>query len=100
MKKSIFQKRLKELRNKKGYSQEQLGLLSGMQKEIIHFCEEHDTNPSSYIIRKIANALKVSPEYLSGECDDMNYEPAEILKNISTDDLINELRRRTSLSNL
>lgn len=96
MKKTIFQKRLKELRTEENLSQKQLGLLSGLGEEIIHLHEDHGYEPNNYIIRKLAETFKVSPEYLMGIKDDQNYNPAEILKIIPTDDLINELRRRVA----
>ena len=98
--KTLFQKRLKELRTENRLSQKQVGLLTGLNEESIRCYEDYGYEPTFYIVCKIAKPFKVSPEYLIGASDDKNYNPVEILKTISTDDLINELRRRVASVNL
>ena len=54
-----FGKRVRELRNKAGYSQEALADLAGIHRTYLGGIERGERNPSLKNIQRIANALKV-----------------------------------------
>jgi transcriptional regulator with XRE-family HTH domain len=92
----IFRKRLKDLRKERGWTTRDTDLMTGMHGFTSHF-EEGLSLPQNIHIRKYASAFNVAPEYLKGETDDRNYNPPNILGSVSTEDLINELKRRVLL---
>jgi transcriptional regulator with XRE-family HTH domain len=64
----IFRKRLKSARELRGYSQEQLGTKAGMPaSSIAHF--ETGRKPSFDSLRRIANALEITTDYLLGRVE-------------------------------
>lgn len=67
MEKTIFQTRLKELRNEKGFSYETLGNKTDMSKSYIWRMEHQPSNPSYAKLRRLAHALNTSVEYLMGK---------------------------------
>ena len=54
-----FGKRVRELRNKAGYSQEDLADLASIHRTYLGGIERGERNPSLKNIQRIANALKV-----------------------------------------
>ncbi|NJM14260.1 MAG: helix-turn-helix transcriptional regulator [Bacteroidales bacterium] len=61
-----FGERLTEARKNKGVSQEQLGKMTNIDKRIISRYETDKTVPSIDVARKIADALHVSLDFLTG----------------------------------
>lgn len=72
-----FHNRLKELREKKGLSQEQLSLELGIPRSsVAHYeSEDNDRMPRNHRLRKIAAFFEVSVDYLLG-IDDTSYVDA------------------------
>jgi transcriptional regulator with XRE-family HTH domain len=62
--KILFGKRLKNLRQKKGLSQESLALSAGLDRTYVSGCERGIRNIGLENIYKLAIALGVSPELL------------------------------------
>ncbi len=64
----IFRERLKSARELRGYSQEQLAARAGMPpSSIAHF--ETGRKPSFDSLRRLANALEITTDYLLGRVD-------------------------------
>lgn len=61
--KKIGQK-VRNIREKKGTTQEQLALNAGLNRAYIGYIERGERNPSTDTVVKIARALKVSPKDL------------------------------------
>ncbi|TGK06548.1 XRE family transcriptional regulator [Leptospira fletcheri] len=61
-----FPERLKELRIQKGFSQEELAALVGLHKNHIGRYERGDSQPTADKIRKLADVLSVSGDFLLG----------------------------------
>ncbi|OHB76303.1 MAG: hypothetical protein A2Z34_05795 [Planctomycetes bacterium RBG_16_59_8] len=59
--KSLFGKRLRELRKRRGWSQEKLALLSGCNISYLGMIERGKRSVSIRIIEKIARALRIQP---------------------------------------
>lgn len=59
-----FGKKIKNIRNKKGFSQEKLASKSGLHRTYISDIERGDRNVSIRNIEKIAKALGVKPSEL------------------------------------
>ena len=59
-----FGSRLRELRKKAGFSQEELGFKAGIHRTYIGAIERGEQNISIDNIHKLAKALKISPEEL------------------------------------
>lgn len=57
---------LRDLRNKKGLTQDELGELIGMKGTTVSKYETRPKPPDGTVIRKISNALGVSCDYLLG----------------------------------
>jgi transcriptional regulator with XRE-family HTH domain len=64
MDKSVFGNRIKELRNKRGMSQEFLAEESGLSLRTIQRVEKGESNPTGDSLKKLANALNVNPDEL------------------------------------
>jgi transcriptional regulator with XRE-family HTH domain len=59
---------IRDIREKKGWSQEELGFESGVHRTYVGAIERGERNLSLLSLRKITNALKVSvPSVLMGE---------------------------------
>jgi transcriptional regulator with XRE-family HTH domain len=59
---------VREVREKRGWSQEELGFESGVHRTYVGAIERGERNLSLLSLRKITNALKVSvPSVLTGE---------------------------------
>ena len=67
----IFSIRVKELREKKNLSMEQLATLLGVTKSRINMWENSGTIPRGDVLIKLANYFNVSTDYLLGN-DDMS----------------------------
>jgi len=66
----IFPERLKLAREKAGLSQAELSRRSGLQPSVISHFETSARRPSFENLRRIADALDVTTDYLLGRVDD------------------------------
>ena len=66
----MFAKRLKELRERGGHSQESFGELLGVSKAQVYRWEKGDNEPSGESVANIARTLDVTTDYLLGLVDD------------------------------
>jgi len=64
MKNKDLAKRVKELRNRKGLSQEILSEESGLSLRTIQRIENGETEPTGETLKRLANALNVNPDEL------------------------------------
>lgn len=64
MSKSELSKRVKELRSRKGLSQEQLAEISGLSLRTIQRIENGETEPRGETLKRLMNALEVAPDDL------------------------------------
>ena len=64
MKNIELAKRIKEMRNRKGFSQEELSEISGLSLRTIQRIENGETEPLGDSLKRISNALNVNPEEL------------------------------------
>lgn len=64
MSKSELSKRVKELRNRKGLSQEQLAENSGLSLRTIQRIENGETEPRGETLKRLMNALDAAPDDL------------------------------------
>jgi transcriptional regulator with XRE-family HTH domain len=62
-----FGKRVRELRNDSGITQDMLGAKIGKDRSYIGFIERGERNPSLEVIFDIAKALSVNPDELLKE---------------------------------
>ncbi len=62
--------RLRELREKRGWSQRELGRISGAGQTMVTKYERGENEPSGTAVRLLAEALGVSADYLLGMTDD------------------------------
>lgn len=62
MKNIELAKRVKELRNRKGFSQEELAENSGLSLRTIQRIENGETEPRGDSLKRLANAFNVSPD--------------------------------------
>ena len=83
-----FGRKLKELREDKGFSQSKLAKLAGLHHSIIGRYERDDAKPTIDVAKKMANALETTVSYLLGETEDMsvlkNPEMLQRLKDIDS----------------
>ncbi len=61
-----FGTRLADTRKEKGFTQDDLEKATGINKRLISRYEKNDTMPSIDVARKLASALQVSLDYLTG----------------------------------
>ena len=66
----IFNRRLKAARSLRGLNQSELAGLAGLPPSSIAHFEANSRKPSFYTLRKLANALEVTTDYLLGRTDD------------------------------
>ncbi|MEV2910280.1 helix-turn-helix transcriptional regulator [Paenibacillus larvae] len=87
--KEIFKTRLREMRLKYGYSQEEFATKVGLKRTNIANYESGRNIPPSQVLGKIAEGFNTSTDYLLGKTD--NPEPLEArdMEAISIDDLQN-----------
>ncbi len=64
MSKSELSKRVKELRSRKGLSQEQLAEISGLSLRTIQRIENGETEPRGETLKRLMKALEVAPDDL------------------------------------
>lgn len=64
MSKTELSKRVKELRTRKGFSQEQLAEISGLSLRTIQRIENGETEPRGETLKRLMNALEVAPDDL------------------------------------
>jgi uncharacterized Tic20 family protein/DNA-binding transcriptional regulator YiaG len=64
MSKTELSKRVKELRTRKGLSQEQLAEISGLSLRTIQRIENGETEPRGETLKRLMNALEVAPDDL------------------------------------
>ena len=62
MKNKNLAKKIKELRKRKGFSQEELAENSGLSLRTIQRIENGETEPTGETLKRISNALNVNPE--------------------------------------
>tara|TARA_R110000787_G_scaffold67074_5_gene150331 strand:+ start:208 stop:546 length:339 start_codon:yes stop_codon:yes gene_type:complete len=66
-----FAERLLSAREKRGFSQAELGAKADLQPAAIGHFEKGRRSPSFQNVRKLANALNISADYLLGRTDSM-----------------------------
>jgi transcriptional regulator with XRE-family HTH domain len=66
----IFAERLREVRDKRGLTQVELGTKAGIPGTSIAHMEAGSRKPSFDTLRKLSKALKVSTDYLLGTTDE------------------------------
>ena len=66
----IFQKRLRAARELRQFSQSDLGKLAGIPPSSVAHFETGSRKPSFDTLRRLANALEVTTDYLLGRVDD------------------------------
>ncbi|MBY5828651.1 helix-turn-helix domain-containing protein [Rhizobium leguminosarum] len=66
----IFQERLKKARSLRGYNQDELAKKAGMPASSIAHFETGTRKPSFDSLRRLANALEITTDYLLGRVDD------------------------------
>ena len=64
MDKSLLANKIKELRNRRGMSQEFLAEESGLSLRTIQRIEKGETNPTGESLKRLADALNISPDEL------------------------------------
>ena len=91
--KAAFGKRLAAAREAKGLTKEKLGKLVGVHHSQIGRYEKGEASPSAEVLKKMANALHVSTDFL------MNGTTADLAaENINDKTLINQFNRISELS--
>jgi transcriptional regulator with XRE-family HTH domain len=91
--KILFGRRLKEAREAKGHTKDKLGKLVGIHHSQIGRYEKGDASPSAEVLKKLANALDASTDYL------MNGTTSDLAaQNIQDKTLINQFNRVSELS--
>lgn len=93
-----FGKKLKELRQNAGLTQQQLADKLWVTKTTVSYYELSDRNPSPEILIKIAKAFHVSTDYLLGledkqqylDVSDLSQENIELIQK-----MINALRKKS-----
>ena len=91
--KSSFGQRLTEAREAKGFTKDKLGKLIKIHYSQIGRYERNEASPSADALKKMANALDVSTDYLmNGTTNDLAAE------NIQDKTLINQFNRIIELS--
>ena len=70
---------LKQLRKKKGFSQQELAALSQLSLRTVQRIEKGETEPIGHTLTQLANALEVSPEQLQND-DTSNKSPIFIIR--------------------
>jgi transcriptional regulator with XRE-family HTH domain len=90
---SSFGLRLKEVREAKGFTKEKFGKLVKIHYSQIGRYERNEASPSADALKKMANALDVSTDYL------MNGTTADLAaENITDKTLINQFNRIAELT--
>jgi transcriptional regulator with XRE-family HTH domain len=91
--KILFGRRLRAAREAKEYTKDKLGKLVGIHHSQIGRYERGDASPSAEVLKKLANALDASTDYL------MNGTTSDLAaQNIQDKILINQFNRVAELS--
>ena len=61
-----FGTRLKALRKKAGYTQQEVAELANVTKSVVSFYENKDRAPSPDVLKRLSNIFNVSTDYLLG----------------------------------
>lgn len=69
---SVFSERLSTLRQKRGYSQEQLALKMGVTKQTISNYERDNRSPDKEMLERLSDILDCSVGYLMGTENELN----------------------------
>ena len=96
----LFSKRLKELRKKNGFTQQQLGSMVGVTKVSICCYENGTRTPTLDTLVDLANCLSVDlPYFLGAEYFAVAEDDSKCTINLAKDEieLIRELRMHTKL---
>src|SRR5690348_18450045 len=72
----IFPERLKAARDLRGWSQTELGARSGLPPSSVAHFESGSRKPSFDTLRKLANALEVTTDYLLGRVNEPAFAEA------------------------
>lgn len=67
----VFPSRLRQARDLRGLSQSELGAAAGMPASSVAHFEGGNRKPSFDTLRNLANALKVTTDFLIGRTDDI-----------------------------
>ncbi|MGF6357147.1 transcriptional regulator with XRE-family HTH domain [Paenibacillus sp. 4624] len=99
---ATFSKRLKELREEKGWSQDQLAELLGVQRPTVAGYESKSKNriPRDKTLMKIAELFNTSTDYLLGRSDERNYTKFSGKKDLPqqvTEKIIGDLVKKYNL---
>jgi len=70
--------RLKNMRDERGFTQEELAKVSGVSEKQLWRYENGESKPTSEVIAKISKALEVSADYLLGLVDVPNDHLREV----------------------
>ena len=87
--KTMIGKRIRELREKRGYSRETLAGFAKISDKHLYYIETGKKSPSAYNFLSLANSLGVTMDYLVSEKqgnDDFS-RVISLLKNLSPDEL-------------
>lgn len=91
--KSSFGQRLKEAREAKGFTKDKFGKMVKIHYSQIGRYERNEASPSADVLKKMANVLDVSTDYLmNGTTQDLAQE------NITDKTLINQFNRISELT--
>lgn len=75
---NIFSKRLKEVRELRGFNQMELAKKTGLQSTAISHFETGSRAPSFDNLRRLADALNVATDYLIGRSDQLKLAGPEM----------------------
>ncbi len=90
-----FGEQLIDIRKKKGLSQSDLGKLVGIDKRIISRYETNKTAPSIDVAKKLADALDISLDYLTGSNKSLFIDDPEMTNILRDYDTLNEDDKNT-----
>lgn len=89
---TTFGSRLKQLREDKSLTQEQLGKVLNVKKAAVSKYENENTSPDNATLCKLADFFSVTVDYLLGRTDDPSPRPKiETIAASRTDDPLSEL---------
>jgi transcriptional regulator with XRE-family HTH domain len=102
----IFRERLRAIREQRGYSQDELARRTGLQASAISHFETGTRKPSFENLRRLADALEVTTDYLLGRDDKssgfsrpeqlfQNYERLKAEDRKVVDRVVRELAKKT-----
>jgi len=89
-----MKKNLKQIRNERILSQQELANLSGISLRTIQRIEKSESKGSPYIIRSLCKALDIDPQSIDFESDDLNENAADQLQRIQDIELIGRIKMK------